>query len=136
MYKTIGLHTFILLLFLILVSCGTGSDEKTKQAETLKKGKNLYNKYGCGVCHSLEGKEIYGPPLNQIYGKEIKIVRQQKEFTVVADRGYLIKAITDPRFEKVSGYQNKDMPVPVFPKEEAEILADYIILINQKDPEK
>ena len=63
-------------------------------------------------------------------------MRQEEEFIIIADREYLIKAITDPRFEKVSGYQNKDMPIPVFPKKEAEILVDYIILINNKNPDK
>lgn len=124
-----GVYRIIFLGFIILfASCG----KKPDKTDILKKGENLYNKYGCGVCHSLEGKEIYGPPLNEIYNKEIKVIREGQEFTIVADREYLIKAINDPRSEKVSGYQNKDMPIPVFSKEETEILVDYIIEINRK----
>jgi mono/diheme cytochrome c family protein len=129
--KTGRSNILLSLLVLIFVSCGSCTDEKAKQAEILKKGEELYTKYGCAVCHSLDGKMVYGPALNEIYQKETKVVRQGKEYTIVANRDYLIKAIIDPRFEKVSEYRNKDMPIPIFEKEEAEILADYIIEINK-----
>jgi hypothetical protein len=63
--------------------------------------------------------------------KNIKVLRQEKEFSVIADRDYLKKAISEPRYEKVMEYSNKEMPLPGFSAEEAEILVDYIIAINE-----
>ncbi len=136
MKKAVRLNILFTSLVLIFVFCSSCTNEKAKQAETLKKGEELFTKYGCAVCHSLEGKIIYGPALNEIYGKETKVIRNGHEIKVKVDRNYLIKAISDPRFEKVSAFQNKDMPIPVFQIEDAEILADYIILINHKNTRK
>jgi len=123
----------LVLFFLILcvmAACNETATKKWDNEKILKEGSVLYTKYGCTICHSLEGKIIYGPSLNTIYMKEIKVIRNGKEFTVKADREYLLRAITDPRAEKVLDYQNKEMPVPSFSKEEAEILVEYLILLN------
>ena len=98
----------------------------------LKKGEELFAKYGCFVCHSLEGKVIYGPPLNGLYMKSVKVMRNGKEIDLVADRDYLIKAITDPRYEKVYDYRNKEMPISAFPEKDAEVLVEYLISLNDK----
>jgi len=119
---------FIFGLFLLLTACGKSPNKD----DILKRGQTLYAKYGCAVCHSLDGTEIYGPALNEIYLKKIKVMRQGQEKAVIADRDYLIKAIADPGFEKVADYQNKDMPKTYFSKEDVELLADYIIAINQR----
>lgn len=129
-------NILVAFIIFILVLSGCGANNKAKQAETLKKGSELFTKYGCAVCHSLEGKEIYGPALNEIYGKETRVIRNGQEINILVNRDYLIKAISDPRFEKVAAFQNKDMPIPSFQKEDAEILADYIILMNHKNTEK
>ncbi len=122
------------LVFLIW-ACDSGNSKK--QTEALKKGPELFARYGCNVCHSLNGTVIYGPPLNSIYLKKVTVVRQGGEKTITADRDYLKKAITDPRFEKVAEYRNKEMPIPTFSEEEAEILVDYIIALNgQNEPGK
>lgn len=96
----------------------------------MQKGALLYSTHGCNVCHSLDGAIIYGPPLNDIYQKEITVVRNGREYTLKADRKYLKKAITDPRYEKNEKYRNKEMPITSFTKEEAEILVEYLILLN------
>ena len=93
----------------------------------------MFTKYGCAVCHSLDGKEIYGPPLNDIYLKEVKVIRQDREITVAADREYLKRSILDPGFEEVLGFQNKAMPKAHFSDEEADILVDYLIAVDKED---
>lgn len=128
-----------LMLFLIFfcVACGKPNQNKTDNEDILKKGSELYAKYGCAVCHSIDGKEIYGPPLNRIYMREIKVVRNGKELILTADRDYLKKAITDPRYDKVFEYSNKEMPLTQISGEEAEILVDYIIALdNNTNQEK
>ena len=117
----------------LLTSCDQAPKKKFDMHEIQKKGPELFAKYGCAVCHSLEGKVIYGPPLNDIFMKEIKVVRQGKEFSVIADREYLKKAISEPRFEKVLEYKNKEMPLTNFSEEEAEILVDYLIAVQAKN---
>jgi len=118
-------------LFVFIVACTESPKKKPDQQKILTKGAELFAKYGCAVCHSLEGKVIYGPPLNEIYMKEVKVIRNGQEFTIVADRDYLTKAISEPRYEKVLEYRNKEMPLPGFSEEETEILVDYIIAINE-----
>lgn len=124
------INKLILYLFLLLIACGEGTGKKQTDKERLKKGAELFSKYGCAVCHSLEGKIIYGPPLNEIFMKNVKVLRGGKEFTIVADREYLKKAISEPRYEKVLEYKNKEMPLANFSEEETDILVEYIIAMN------
>lgn len=115
-----------------MAACNGSSPKKLAKDEILKEGSILFAKYGCTICHSLEGEIIYGPSLHNIYMKEIKVIRNGKELTVIADREYLKRAISNPRAEKVLDYRNKDMPVTSFSKEEADILVEYLILLNQQ----
>lgn len=120
----------LFVVFYVMAACNGSSPKKLESEKIMKEGSIIFSKYGCTICHSLEGKKMYGPSLNNIYMKEIKITRRGKELTVIVDREYLKRAITDPRVEKVLDYQNKDMPVPSFSKEEAEILLEYLILLK------
>lgn len=127
------IHQLSIYLFLLLIGCGKASEKRPDKQEILTKGSELFTKYGCAVCHSLEGKVIYGPPLDGIYMKKLKVVRNGKEFEVVADREYLKKAISEPRYEKVLEYRNKEMPLANFSNEETEMLVDYLIVLNEKN---
>jgi len=118
-------------LIVFIAACSESTQKKVEKQEILTKGAELFSKFGCAVCHSLDGKVIYGPPLDEIYMKNVKVLRQGQEFSVVADREYLKKAISEPRYEKVLEYSNKEMPLPGFSAEESEILVDYIIAINE-----
>ncbi len=124
--------TLVLYLGFALVSCTQSPQKKRDRQDILKNGSELFAKYGCAVCHSLEGKVIYGPPLNNIYMKEINVIRKGKEYTIIADREYLKKAISEPRYEKVLEYRNKEMPLANFSVEETEILVDYLISLSEK----
>lgn len=124
--------TVLILVLSVLAGCIGSSPKDWDEEKIVKEGAELYSKNGCAVCHSLEGEVIYGPPLNNIYNKEIKIVRDGKELTVTADRKYLKRAIINPRVERVLEYQNKDMPEPLFSDEEADILVEYLIILNEE----
>lgn len=126
------INKLILYFFFILTACGQAPVKKLNKQEILKEGAELYAKYGCAVCHSLEGKVIYGPPLNGLFMKEVNVLRKGKQFTVIADRDYLKKSISDPRYEKVLEYKNKEMPMSNFSKDEAEILVEYIIALDEE----
>lgn len=139
MYRAIRL---IVLAFVFLTACGEGPDrnkgnitpdQANQQSSTdiIMNGSDLFSRYGCFACHSLDGREMYGPPLNDLFMKEISVVRKGKEKTIVADRAYFMKAITDPDYEKVLEYRSKSMPVPVISEDEVETLVDYLIELGE-----
>lgn len=130
MKKTYVLIIYLLLLF---ISCNESPVKNMDKQEILKQGSQLFAKYGCAVCHSLEGKKVYGPPLNGIYMKEITVLRKGKVYKVVADRKYLKKSILQPRFEKVLEFKNTEMPIATFPEEDADILVEYIIALDENN---
>jgi cytochrome c551/c552 len=121
------IHVLVFCIFFFLTACGEGISNKQDNLETLKKGSGLFTNYACVVCHSLEGEVIYGPPLNDIYLKDVTVIRKGQVLTVAADREYLKRAIVDPGYEEVSGYESKAMPQPLLSKDEVKILVDYLI---------
>ncbi len=129
-------HKLIPVLFLVFTACGSGTNKKQSDPDILKKGSDLFSKYGCNICHTFDGSVLYGPPLNEIYLTEITVIRQGEEKKIVADREYLKRAVVDPRFEKVLEYRNKEMPVTFISDDEADILVDYIIAMNEKKEER
>ncbi|MBN1819617.1 MAG: c-type cytochrome [Prolixibacteraceae bacterium] len=131
------MKTKICFLFVLIIvsSCGRNTETQNTSRKDLKTGVELFIKYGCIVCHSLEGKDIYGPALNNIYLKNVNVIRKGEELTLVADRDYLKKAISDPRYEKVKEYTNKDMPETYFSEKEVDILVDYLISLSENSNE-
>lgn len=134
---------FLMLVMFFLSACGEGSDKQkagkakaqaSQQGETdpLRDGPYLFTRYACFTCHSIDGGVLYGPALNGLHMKEVKVIRQSREITIIADRKYLKKAILDPDYEKVSGYENRIMPVPQIPKEDLRIILDYLIELGEE----
>jgi hypothetical protein len=76
---------------------------------------------------------MYGPPLNDLFMTEVSVVRQGEVKTITADRNYLIRAITDPDYEKVAKYKTKVMPKPEIPGDDVETLIDYLIGQGEND---
>lgn len=131
----------VMVAFIFLSACGEGTGmNKGKKAinpptqqtndDNPGDGSDLFSRYGCFACHSLDGSVKYGPPLNDLYMKEVSVIRQGKEKTIVADRKYFTRAITDPDYEKVTEYKSKIMPKPVIPEDDVETLIDYLIGIH------
>lgn len=114
-----------------MTSCSNRSGNRKDSEEILRTGSDLYMRSGCIVCHSLDGTEVYGPPLNNIYMKKIRVVRNGRVIELTADRKYLKRAIVDPRYEKVYEYRNKEMPITSLTRDEAELLVNYLIEINK-----
>jgi cytochrome c oxidase subunit II len=75
----------------------------TPEAEN--EGRQTFTTYGCLGCHSLEGAEGVGPPLNKTYGSKRIVTTKEGEKSVVADEEYMRRAILDPDVEIVKGYQ-------------------------------
>jgi len=132
-----SIYKIAMVAFIFLSACGQGID-RNKSSKTISQpaqqtsidkpedGSDLFSRYGCIACHSLDGSVKYGPPLNGLFMKEVSVVRQGQEKTIVADRDYLTRAITDPDYEKVLEYKNKVMPKPVIPEDDVQTLIDYL----------
>lgn len=120
-----------LLLLVLFYSCGGGSAEKMNQMQSHETGHDLFQKYVCFTCHSLNGSEMYGPTLQGLYMKELVVVREGLEKQVIADRKYLKRSILDPDFEKVKEYQTRTMPKPEISRKEVDILVEYIIRLDE-----
>lgn len=130
-------------VFMFLSACGGGA-ESNKDDKAISQpaqetstdqpvgGPELFSKYGCFTCHSLDGNVLYGPPLNDLYMKEVSVVSQGEVKTIIADRDYLARAITDPDYEKVLEYKTRIMPKPEIPKEDVEGLIDYLIGLGKE----
>jgi cytochrome c oxidase subunit II len=85
------------------------------------------------VCHSIDGMMLYGPPLNDVFMKEITVLRDGKEINVLVNQEYLKRAITQPPYEKVLEYKSKDMPLTFLTNQEVNILVEYIVVLSEKD---
>ena len=131
-------YMFVMVAIMFLSACGDGNGSnkgnktisqpaRQNSTDQLSDGSDLFSRYGCIACHSLDGSVRYGPPLNDLFMKEVTVVRQGQEKTIVADREYYTRAITDPDYEKVMEYKNKTMPKPVIPEDDVETLIDYLI---------
>ncbi len=127
--------TVLILVLSVLAGCKGSSPKDWDKQRILKEGEKLFSLNGCIVCHSLEGEVIYGPPLNNVYMKETKIIRDGKVLTVTADREYLRRKITNPRADRVLEYQSKEMPETFLSDEEVNILVEYLILLNEEQAE-
>jgi mono/diheme cytochrome c family protein len=129
------MRSFILILSgtLLFSSCKQDVPQQMTEEEILKSGAAAFSRFICNTCHSLEGEEIYGPPLNGLYMKKVEVIRDGKVITVTANRDYLKKAILDPRSEEVAGYQSKDMPEVHISEKEADLLVEYLVLMGKND---
>ncbi len=115
-----------LLLFLVVQGCR----ESLPNPESILKGKELFDYYGCKTCHSVAGDAMYGPALNDLIGNEILVIQEGQPKRITADRKYLLRSIADPEFEKLSGFEDRTMPATKMPGEHANAIADYIISLN------
>ncbi|NJK94203.1 MAG: cytochrome c [Bacteroidales bacterium] len=123
----------LLLAFLILLtiySCKNESEKALARKENIRKGKELFGSMGCMTCHSLKGDKMYGPPLNNILGKNIRVLREKKPYTITIDEEYIKQSIRNPDYEKPDSFSTKKMPKPVITEEEISNLSAFIIHIN------
>jgi cytochrome c oxidase subunit 2 len=64
-------------------------------------GKELFTKFTCNACHSLDGSPKVGPSLKGLFGKDEKI---KDAGTVKVDENYLRESIVDPQAKIVEGF--------------------------------
>jgi len=100
-----------------LASCGGDG------IDALPAGQQLAKQYGCAACHTTNGDKGVGPTWKGLFGSTVEL---QDGRTVVVDRDYLVRAVTDPSADVRLG--NKvPMPVNRVPKPDVEVIVDYIV---------
>ena len=100
--RTYGLVALALLL-------GGSACDSRKPAPTTEalppaaaSGLVVFNRLGCAVCHSFDKKPLAGPSLQNIYGKEVKLLDGT---TVVRDDQYLRTSILESGKQVVDGFR-------------------------------
>jgi hypothetical protein len=115
-------------MILVIQSCSP--EQKIITKEMAGKGEQLFNSVGCTKCHSLTGENMYGPPVKFNYGAEITVIRNGNPKIIELDRGYIIRSMKDPDYEKLKGYEKKKMAKIELSGEAIESITDYLIFIN------
>ena len=83
---------------LVAAACGGGDDGGSGGSRS---GEDLYRRYACASCHSLDGSEGTGPSFKGLAGSTVELEGGKE---VTADAAYLEKAITDPDADVSEGY--------------------------------
>jgi cytochrome c oxidase subunit 2 len=65
-------------------------------------GKRLFETLRCATCHEAHGPASRCPPLENVYGRQVKLTGGE---TVLADENYLRESILRPAAKVVAGYQ-------------------------------
>lgn len=124
-------HRWGVIGFFFLIACSQRTNPEEELHKIREKGTELFAAYGCITCHSLQGKNMYGPPLNGIYLKKLTVIRKGKEGQVIADRKYLKRSILEPEFEKDTAYQLRSMQNPKISKDDVDALVDFLITFKE-----
>lgn len=95
-------------------------------------GKMLYQRRGCGQCHSIDGTAGTGPSFKGIYGET---TRMTDGSTVLVDDNYIRESILEPQAKIVAGYQ----PVMstykgLLSDDDITALIEFIKSLSQKSP--
>jgi cytochrome c oxidase subunit 2 len=86
-------------------------------------GQELFDKYDCLACHTLDGTEGLGPSFKGLFGT----VRTMSDGTqVTADAAYLIESIRDPNKKIAKGYDPDSMPLVEVPEQDLEAMVDAL----------
>lgn len=89
-------------------------------------GFTALEKYGCLDCHSLDGSELVGPSLKDLYGREVTVTENGRDRKVTADEEYIIRAIKDPSAEIVKGYDDMMPAEDAITDEELNAIVEFI----------
>jgi cytochrome c-type biogenesis protein len=87
-------------------AAGTAERPDPTPADPVRTGRRVAEQRGCLTCHSLDGAPGQGPTFQGTAGTEVRLADGR---TVLRDRAYLARSITDPDAEVVAGYSARVM---------------------------
>ena len=68
-------------------------EQEVKVVKVAPGGPQVFAERGCKACHSIDGSPLIGPTLKDIFGKNVVVIADGKEQTVVTDETYLRRSI-------------------------------------------
>jgi len=83
-----------------------GNSTASDKASLAELGAKLYQQKACFSCHSIDGTNLVGPTLSNVFGHEVTFTDGTKG---IVDENYLRQSILDPQSKIVAGY-NPVMP--------------------------
>jgi len=130
-------HSFMESKAIIVSDTAFTSWLAQKSPETAEsKGIELLRNNACTSCHSTDGSKLVGPSFRDLYNTNRTVLINGIEKSVLADTTYLHRAIVDPDYEVVKGY-NKGMMrsyKSVIKDEDIQTIVDYFV--SQKPSKK
>ena len=99
------------------------NQSKTKSSELQISGEKLFNDNSCYGCHSIDGSDNIGPPLNGIFGKTVDLVNGGPR---IVDEQYLYESIVEPSKDFVKGYPGNMASYDYLSEDEVNALVEYI----------
>ncbi|MEN0051175.1 MAG: cytochrome c [Bacteroidota bacterium] len=118
---------FITALYLVV---GCVQSKEKEDTNSYEYGETLFQSSGCLLCHSLAEEEMYGPSLDSILNQKKTVYRNGTAQVITIDKAYILRAIKNPDYEKMEGYQSKKMPKTTLNEEQIEAIAEYLIYLN------
>jgi len=107
---------YLFLVLFLFISC------KPKAKEI--SGEKIYIENNCIICHSIDGGQMLGPPLNDIFGKTVLLINGD---SLVVDEQYLYESIVNPSKNVVKGYPDQMTSYKdLLSKDEIDALVKYI----------
>ncbi len=76
----------------------------------VERGEQLFARYACASCHSVDGSPGAGPTVKGLAGSRVRL---DDGTTVTADDAYLAESVTDPDAKVVEGYRKGVMTAAV-----------------------
>jgi len=89
-------------------------------------GRKLAEEKGCLGCHSLDGTPGVGPSFKGLFGSTVKLTRDGKPETHVADEKFIKGIIRNPTGVIIEGFQPVMPAFPDLSDAELDALADFI----------
>jgi len=110
------------VLAVALAGCGGGGDAGPDLSEQALRGRAVAESNGCVACHGDRGQGSVGPAWIGLAGATITL---DDGSSVVADSGYLRRAILEPKAQRKDGY-TIEMPVVELTTQQVDDLVAYI----------
>ena len=88
-------------------------------------GHELMEKHGCVGCHSLDGSPRIGPTLKSIWGRNVTVLSNGAERSIIVDEAYLRRSLLEPNADVVKGFPPV-MPAAALKEDEVQAILEYL----------
>jgi cytochrome c oxidase subunit II len=76
----------------------------TAEKKAMPRGAQLLQEKGCRACHTVDGAPLLGPTFKGLFRKNVTVLTEGKERTLLADENYIRNSIVEPGKDLVKGF--------------------------------